>query len=248
MDRSRSAASSTWRAGRSPALSVQWPGRSSWPLRPGRARLARALPRLAVLAVALLPLARRAPENGCDGERLRVRDALRVLRRPEVFRWLFLVEIADPARRAPGVRRPLLRRRGRHLVGHGGPGRRRPDRSGSRGGGDHPPASTRRRAALPPRQRGRERPLRGVPGRAHAGAKLALLAAIAIVNAGWPGSPGPSVRSARRGQRSRADGRRLPAERCSASRDRGARRAVGPRPPLAPARSTARAHRLRRSS
>jgi MFS transporter, FSR family, fosmidomycin resistance protein len=49
----------------------------------------------ALLALALVLLARRAPEDGRDGERPRVRAALRVLLRREVFRWLFLVELAD---------------------------------------------------------------------------------------------------------------------------------------------------------
>jgi MFS transporter, FSR family, fosmidomycin resistance protein len=49
----------------------------------------------ALLALALVLLARRAPEDGKDGERPRVRAALRVLLRREVFRWLFLVELSD---------------------------------------------------------------------------------------------------------------------------------------------------------
>jgi MFS transporter, FSR family, fosmidomycin resistance protein len=49
----------------------------------------------AVLALALVLLARRAPEDGRDGERPRVHAALRVLLRRDVFRWLFLVELSD---------------------------------------------------------------------------------------------------------------------------------------------------------
>ncbi len=49
----------------------------------------------AVLALVLVLLARRAPGDDGDGERLQVRDALRVLRRREVFRWLFLLELSD---------------------------------------------------------------------------------------------------------------------------------------------------------
>jgi FSR family fosmidomycin resistance protein-like MFS transporter len=49
---------------------------------------------LALLALALVVRARRAPDDG-DGERLHVRDALRVLTRREVFRWLFLLELSD---------------------------------------------------------------------------------------------------------------------------------------------------------
>jgi FSR family fosmidomycin resistance protein-like MFS transporter len=50
---------------------------------------------LAALAVALVILVRRAPDDGVDGERPRVRDALRTLVRGEVFRWLFLLELSD---------------------------------------------------------------------------------------------------------------------------------------------------------
>jgi MFS transporter, FSR family, fosmidomycin resistance protein len=49
----------------------------------------------ALLALALVLLARRAPDTDGDGERPRVRDALRVLVRREVFRWLFLLELSD---------------------------------------------------------------------------------------------------------------------------------------------------------
>jgi MFS transporter, FSR family, fosmidomycin resistance protein len=49
----------------------------------------------AALAVALVLLVRRAPDDGTDGERPRVRDALRVLIRRDVFRWLFLLELSD---------------------------------------------------------------------------------------------------------------------------------------------------------
>ena len=49
----------------------------------------------AFLALGLLLLARRAPETDGDGERPRVRAAIRVLFRREVFRWLVLVELSD---------------------------------------------------------------------------------------------------------------------------------------------------------
>ena len=49
----------------------------------------------ALLAAALVLLVRRAPEDGADGERPNVRAALRVLVRREVFRWLFLLELSD---------------------------------------------------------------------------------------------------------------------------------------------------------
>lgn len=48
----------------------------------------------ALLAVALVALAVRAPDH-VDGERPRVREALRMLTRREVFRWLFLLELSD---------------------------------------------------------------------------------------------------------------------------------------------------------
>jgi FSR family fosmidomycin resistance protein-like MFS transporter len=50
---------------------------------------------LAVLALGLVLLLRRAPEDGHEGERLRIRDALRAMTRWEVLRWLFLLELAD---------------------------------------------------------------------------------------------------------------------------------------------------------
>jgi MFS transporter, FSR family, fosmidomycin resistance protein len=49
----------------------------------------------ALLAAALVLLVRRAPSTDGDGERTHVRDALRVLTRREVFRWLFLLELSD---------------------------------------------------------------------------------------------------------------------------------------------------------
>jgi FSR family fosmidomycin resistance protein-like MFS transporter len=49
----------------------------------------------ALLAVVLVLLVRRAPADGVDGERPHVREALRVLLRGEVFRWLFLLELSD---------------------------------------------------------------------------------------------------------------------------------------------------------
>jgi FSR family fosmidomycin resistance protein-like MFS transporter len=48
----------------------------------------------ALLALWLVLQARRAPDR-IDGERPHVRDALRVLTRREVFRWLFLLELSD---------------------------------------------------------------------------------------------------------------------------------------------------------
>ena len=49
---------------------------------------------LALVALALAVRARGVPDDG-DGERLHIRDALRVLTRREVFRWLFLLELSD---------------------------------------------------------------------------------------------------------------------------------------------------------
>lgn len=49
----------------------------------------------AALAVVLVLLVRRAPDDGTDGERPHVRAALRVLLRRDVFRWLFLLELSD---------------------------------------------------------------------------------------------------------------------------------------------------------
>jgi MFS transporter, FSR family, fosmidomycin resistance protein len=49
----------------------------------------------ALLTLALVLLARRVPETDGDGERPRVRDALRVLVQREVFRWLLLLELSD---------------------------------------------------------------------------------------------------------------------------------------------------------
>jgi MFS transporter, FSR family, fosmidomycin resistance protein len=49
----------------------------------------------ALLAGVLVLLVRRAPEDGVDGERPDVRGALRVLVRGEVFRWLFLLELSE---------------------------------------------------------------------------------------------------------------------------------------------------------
>ena len=50
----------------------------------------------AVVALVLaLLVRRRSPESAAAGERLRIRDALRAIRRREVFRWLFLLELSD---------------------------------------------------------------------------------------------------------------------------------------------------------
>jgi len=48
-----------------------------------------------ILAGSLLFLAPRAPVGNVGGERLRARDALRALLRREVFRWVFLLEVSD---------------------------------------------------------------------------------------------------------------------------------------------------------
>ena len=50
---------------------------------------------LAVAALALVVLVRRTPEATGAGERARPREALRALRRREVVRWLFLLELSD---------------------------------------------------------------------------------------------------------------------------------------------------------
>ncbi len=49
----------------------------------------------AVAAVALVLLLRRTPESTESAERPRLREALRAIRRREVFRWLFLLELSD---------------------------------------------------------------------------------------------------------------------------------------------------------
>ena len=49
----------------------------------------------ALLAAALVLLVRRAPSTEGDGERPHVKEALRVLLRRDVFRWLFLLELSD---------------------------------------------------------------------------------------------------------------------------------------------------------
>lgn len=49
----------------------------------------------AVGAAALVLLLRRSPEANDDGERPRLREAVRAIRRREVFRWLFLLELSD---------------------------------------------------------------------------------------------------------------------------------------------------------
>ena len=49
----------------------------------------------AVAALALVASVRRSPEPPVDGERPRVREALRAITRPEVLRWLFLLELSD---------------------------------------------------------------------------------------------------------------------------------------------------------
>lgn len=49
----------------------------------------------AVAALALVLLLRRSPESTDAGERPRLREALRAIRRREVFRWLFLLELSD---------------------------------------------------------------------------------------------------------------------------------------------------------
>jgi MFS transporter, FSR family, fosmidomycin resistance protein len=49
----------------------------------------------ALLALALVLLAARAPDTRGDGERPHVRAALSALARREVFRWLFLLELSD---------------------------------------------------------------------------------------------------------------------------------------------------------
>ncbi len=49
----------------------------------------------ALFALALALLLRSSPEPADDHERPRLRDALRAIRRREVFRWLFLLELSD---------------------------------------------------------------------------------------------------------------------------------------------------------
>jgi FSR family fosmidomycin resistance protein-like MFS transporter len=49
----------------------------------------------AILALALVLRVRRSPDSAEAGERPRLRDALRTIRRREVFRWLLLLELSD---------------------------------------------------------------------------------------------------------------------------------------------------------
>ena len=49
----------------------------------------------AVTALALVALLRRSPQSADADERPRLREALRAIRRREVFRWLFLLELSD---------------------------------------------------------------------------------------------------------------------------------------------------------
>ena len=49
----------------------------------------------AVLALVLVAAVRRAPDDGHDAERLSLRGALSAITRREVFRWLFLLELSD---------------------------------------------------------------------------------------------------------------------------------------------------------
>jgi FSR family fosmidomycin resistance protein-like MFS transporter len=50
---------------------------------------------LAAISVVLVLLARRIPEAAVEEERPRVREALRAVTNREVFRWLFLLELSD---------------------------------------------------------------------------------------------------------------------------------------------------------
>jgi FSR family fosmidomycin resistance protein-like MFS transporter len=49
----------------------------------------------ALAALVLVVSLRRSPEPPADGERPRVREALRAITQPEVLRWLFLLELSD---------------------------------------------------------------------------------------------------------------------------------------------------------
>jgi FSR family fosmidomycin resistance protein-like MFS transporter len=49
----------------------------------------------AFLALVLVLLVGRTPGDAHDGERVRLRDVLLVLKRRQVFRWLFLLELSD---------------------------------------------------------------------------------------------------------------------------------------------------------
>lgn len=50
---------------------------------------------VAVAALVLVAAVRRSPETRDGDERPRMREALRAVRNPEVFRWLFLLELSD---------------------------------------------------------------------------------------------------------------------------------------------------------
>ena len=158
----------------------------------------------AVVALALVaPGSGARPSRPSDGERPRLRDALRAIRRREVFRWLFLLELSDLL---GDVLLGFLAlyfvdavgsSRGDRRAGRRGLERSRARRSRR----DDSAAATSRRSALPARERGRDcSPLRRVPRwRPAVEAKLALVAAHRgrqrrLV----PGAAGAALRRARR--------------------------------------------------
>ena len=135
------------------------------------------------------PPSARRPAGGTDGERLRVRDALRAITRREVLRWLLLLELADLLLDVfVGFLALYLVDEAGASHATAGPRRRAVGGRRARGlGGDDPAAAPDRRAALPA-ARARSRRWRSssrswpCPGtareaRGHRGA--------GVVNAGW---------------------------------------------------------------
>ena len=98
----------------SPAASASCSGRWRWPAHAGGARLARALRGVRGRRARARPALRRSPESPDEDGAPAVGEALRAIRRREVFRWLFLLELSDLLRRRPArLPRAVLRRRGR---------------------------------------------------------------------------------------------------------------------------------------
>ena len=75
---------------------MSWSARSRWPgSRWAGLGWRELFAGFAVIAVALVLLFRRSPESADGDERPRLHDALRAIKRREVFRWLFLLELSD---------------------------------------------------------------------------------------------------------------------------------------------------------
>ena len=158
---------------------------------------------LGVATLAAVAGLRAVPGRGSEAEPLRVRDALRAITRRDVLRWLVLLELADLLLDVFGGFLAL------YLVDEAGASHATAGlavaavggRGAGRVGGDDPAAAPDRRAALPAAERSRGGgALRRVPGRAGTGAKLIVVALLAIVNAA-------GTRCCRRGSTTRSAAR-----------------------------------------